>query len=107
MNTQTKPKIQINRIADLMENKQDIESFSDNKPPFVLTKSNSDNSLICITDNKQSSKDKDSYKEILLRLDKEVLKDIEDKTSGSKNAVINKLLKYAIDELVNKNITLK
>ena len=90
----------IDRFAILNE-KQEVEAFA--KKDFELQQDR----LLCIAESRAPNADKNSYKEMLIRLDNEIIAMLDKKTVGSRARVINKLIKFALEELEKQNITIK
>lgn len=97
MNTKTKPSW-LNNLTDI-EKKNDIEPFSPNeyKPNTEGFKG------ALVVAKRANGGNKIAYP---LRIDEDINNQLAKDSIGSKNAVINLLLKYALADLKAKNITL-
>lgn len=90
----------IDRFAILNE-VQAVETFEEKT--FELQQDR----LLCIAESRSPNVDKNSYKEMLIRLDNKVVESLDKKTIGSRALIINKLIKFALEELEKQNITIK
>ena len=99
MTTPNKPKI--DRFS-VLEEKQEIEAFPQSKT-IVIQQS----SIVCIAESRAIKDKTKTYKDMLINVEGEVVELLDNHTSGSKSLVINKLLKFAIEELLKRNISIK
>lgn len=98
--TKNKPAIDISRFNELLNQNQEVKPFA--QPEKVEIQSHS---IVAIAPSRSAKKPEQVISQ--LRLDKEIYNLLEKHTAGSRNEVINILLRYAIEDLKNKNITIK
>lgn len=95
-----KPAIDTSRFSALLEEKQEKPAFPE--PQTVTIQSHS---IVCFAPARAVSSE--GSKKVLYSMDNDVAQLLEQHTSGAKSSVINKLLKYAIEDLLKRNISIK
>lgn len=97
--TKNKPVIDTSRFTELLNQPQEVPAFA--QPDKVEIQSHS---IVCVAPTRTEKAD---GKPTLINIDNELLGLLEKHTNGSRTAIINKLAKYAIRDLLAKNITIK
>jgi hypothetical protein len=97
--SKNKPVIDTSRFNELLNQPQEVQAFAQPKQVEIQS-----HSIVCVAPTRTEKTD---GKPTLINLDNELLDLLDKHTNGSRVAIINKLAKYAIRDLLAKNITIK